>query len=107
MLASAGWRAVRAWRFDLYGGTVLLAATRDGTGPGGDDDTIRDLLGGGARVGVRDPARFAVLQQEAQERACAVHDWLTAQRAAQVPVVGYGAASRAVALLCQAHADQT
>ncbi len=42
-----------------------------------------------------------------QERARAVYDWLAAQRAAGSPVLGYGAASRAVALLCQAHVDHT
>ena len=38
-------------------------------------------------------------------RARAVYDWLAAQRAAGTQVLGYGAASRAVALLCQAHVD--
>jgi hypothetical protein len=37
----------------------------------------------------------------------AVHDWLAAQRAAGITILGYGAASRAVALLCQAHVDHT
>ncbi len=29
MLAGVGFRPVRAWQFDLYGGTVLLAARRN------------------------------------------------------------------------------
>jgi hypothetical protein len=36
-----------------------------------------------------------------------LHDWLAAERSAGRTVVGYGAASRAVALLCQAEADRT
>ena len=32
MLAAAGFSPRTAWQFDLYGGTVLLAATRDSTG---------------------------------------------------------------------------
>ena len=38
--------------------------------------------------------------------AKALHDWLAAQRSAGRKVLGYGAASRAVALLCQAHVDR-
>jgi hypothetical protein len=105
MLAAAGLHAFTAWRFDLYGGTVLLAATRDGAGPARPDDAVSALLAEDARIGVLDPRRFARLQQEVQERARAVHDWLAAQKLARAPVVGYGAASRAVALLCHAHVD--
>jgi hypothetical protein len=106
MLAAAGLRAFTAWRFDLYGGTVLLAATRDSGEPVQPDDALASLLAQDARIGVREPARFVPLQQQAREHAQAVRDWLTAQRAAGTPVLGYGAASRAVALLCQAHVDQ-
>jgi SAM-dependent methyltransferase len=107
MLAAAGLRAVTAWRFDLYGGTVLLAATRDGGGPARPDDALGSLLAQDAKIGVRDPGRFSPLQQEVAGHARAVHDWLTAQRAAGTPVLGYGAASRAVALLCRAHVDHS
>ena len=105
MLEAAGLRAFTAWRFDLYGGTVLLAAIRDGDELASPDDTVRSLLAEDALVGVRDPGRFARLQQEVEERAQAVYDWLAEQRSAGSPVLGYGAASRAVALLCQAHVD--
>ena len=33
MLAAQGFSARRAWQFELYGGTVLLAASRDAAGP--------------------------------------------------------------------------
>jgi C-methyltransferase C-terminal domain/Putative zinc binding domain len=107
MLAAAGLRAFTAWRFDLYGGTVLLAATRDGDEQAQADDVVASLLAEDARIGVRDLNRFARLQQGVQERARAVYDWLAAQRSAGSPVLGYGAASRAVALLCQARVDHT
>jgi hypothetical protein len=107
MLAGTGLRARTAWRFDLYGGTVLLAATRDSEQPGEPDDAVEALLAEDVRVGVTDPAAFAPLQRDVREHAEAVHDWLTAQRAAGTAVLGYGAASRAVALLCQAHVDHT
>ena len=103
MLAAAGLSPRTAWQFDLYGGTVLLAATREGGGP---DDVVRSLLAEDARAGVRDPAAFAGLQRDVDAHAKALHDWLAAQRSAGRKVLGYGAASRAVALLCQAHVDR-
>ena len=107
MLAQSGLRARTAWRFDLYGGTVLLAATRDGDQPDQRDGTVESLLAEDARIGVRDPAAFFRLQQDMRAHAQAVHDWLDAQRANGTVVLGYGAASRAVALLCQARVDHT
>jgi C-methyltransferase C-terminal domain/Putative zinc binding domain len=106
MLAAAGFSPRTAWPFDLYGGTVLLAATRDLDGPGGPDDVVRALLADDARAGVRDPGTFARLQGQVQAHATALHDWLAAQRAAGTTVLGYGAASRAVALLRQAQVDR-
>jgi C-methyltransferase C-terminal domain/Putative zinc binding domain/Methyltransferase domain len=103
MLAAAGFNPRTAWHFDLYGGTVLLAATREGDGP---DDVVRSLLAEDARIGIRDPATFVGLQQDVDAHAKALHDWLAAQRRAGRRVLGYGAASRAVALLCQAHVDR-
>jgi C-methyltransferase C-terminal domain/Putative zinc binding domain/Methyltransferase domain len=105
MLAAAGLRAFTAWRFDLYGGTVLLAASRPGEEPARPGAVVGALLAEDARIGVRDPDRFAQLQNQVEERARAVYDWLAAQQAAGTQVLGYGAASRAVALLCQAHVD--
>ena len=107
MLAQAGLRTLTAWRFDLYGGSVLLAATQDGDGPGQPDGVVQSLISEDARVGVRDPSTFARLQRDVRVHAQAVNDWLATQRAAGTTILGYGAASRAVALLCQAHVDHT
>ena len=106
MLAAVGFTPRTAWRFELYGGTVLLAATRDGDRTAGPDDVVRSMLADDARVGVRDPGAFAGLQHDIQAHAKALHDWLAAERSAGKKVLGYGAASRAVALLCQAHVDR-
>jgi hypothetical protein len=106
MLAGAGFVPRAAWRFDLYGGTVLLAATRDGDGPDDGVGGIRSMLDGDARIGVCDPGAFAGLQHDIQAHAKALRDWLAAERSAGRTVIGYGAASRAVALLCQAHVDR-
>jgi C-methyltransferase-like protein/putative zinc binding protein len=106
MLAMVGFTPRTAWTFDLYGGTVLLAATRDSDGHDGSDDMVRSMLSEDAVIGVRNPGTFAGLQRDIQAHATALHNWLAAERSAGKEVVGYGAASRAVALLCQAHVDR-
>ena len=106
MLAEVGFSPIRAWRFDLYGGTVLLAASRDADGHAMPDAVVRSLLTEDARVGVRDPRAFSGLQLRVLTHAKALHDWLLAQRSAGSTVVGYSAASRAVALLRQADVDR-
>jgi hypothetical protein len=108
MLATVGFRARRAWEFELYGGTVLLAASRSGDGgPLTADGSVPALLTRDVRTGVCDPATLAGLQEDAQAKAAGLRDWLMAERAAGRTVLGYGAASRAVALLRWAGADRT
>jgi hypothetical protein len=113
MLASAGLRPCGAWQFSLYGGTVLLAACHDGddrapvltdegAGPG---EAVRSLLAEEAHGGVTTPGVVGGLQREAAAQADSLREWLTAQRAAGKSVLGYSAASRAVALLCSAGVD--
>ena len=65
------------------------------------------LLSQEARAGVRDPAALGGLQRDARAKAQGLHDWLVAERSAGNVVLGYGAASRAVALLRWADADQS
>jgi hypothetical protein len=63
------------------------------------------LLAAEARTGVRDPAVLRGLQREVRDSAAALHDWLAESAAAGKTVLGYGAASRAVALLRKAGVD--
>lgn len=105
MLAAVGFSPRTVWHFDLYGGTVLLAARRDGDDSGTPDETVQAALAAEARAGVRDPAVLRGLQQDVQARAAALHDWLAQCAAAGKTVLGYGAASRAVALLRKAEVD--
>jgi hypothetical protein len=107
MLAAVGFSPRTAWQFELYGGTVLLASRRDADSGGGPDDAVRSLLAQEARTGVRDPAVLRGLQRDTQVRAEWLHKWLTEERSAGSTVLGYGAASRTVALLCQARLDRT
>jgi len=121
MLAAIGFSPRTAWHFDLYGGTVLLAASRDADNQQGDDrhvpdavlpdavlpDTVRELLAVDASAGVLDPMTILDgLQRNVRAHADALHDWLVAERAAGRVVLGYGAASRAVALLRTAGIDR-
>jgi hypothetical protein len=105
MLAAVGLSPRSAWRFDLYGGTVLLAASRDGHGSGHCDETVRAVLAAEARTGVCDPEVLRGLEQDVQHRAAVVHGWLARRAASGKTVLGYGAASRAVALLRKAGVD--
>jgi len=114
MLAAVGFSPRTAWHFDLYGGTVLLAAGRDTADRAADasrdafapDDTVRELLAADASAGVLNPATIVdTLQRNVRAHADALHDWLAAERVSGRLVLGYGAASRAVALLRTAGID--
>lgn len=107
MLAAHGFSPRMAWHFGLYGGTVLLAASRDGDTSLRPDGSVQRILAEEARTGVRDPAVLGGLQRSAQARADGLHDWLAAERSAGRTVLAYGAASRAVALLRRAAVDRT
>lgn len=107
MLAASGFSARTAWRFELYGGTILLAAGRDADSQAAPDDIVRSLLAQDVTSGVRDWRVLRRLQRESRAQASGLRAWLIAQRAAGRTVLGYGAASRAVALLRMAAADRT
>ncbi len=107
MLGSVGFQARTAWCFDLYGGTVLMAATRDGDGCADSTGSIRALLEEDVRMGVDDPAEVERLQGEAEAHVRVLREWIAAQRESGRTVLGYGAASRAVALLSRAGLDRS
>ena len=106
MLEANGFCARAAWLFDLYGGTVLLAACREHEAGVAPDGSVHALLAEDAQLGVRDPAVVESLQDHAKAHARGLREWLLAQRVAGRSVLGYGAASRAVALLCGAGVDR-
>ena len=106
MLEANGFRPQTAWCFELYGGTILLAACRESEAHPPVDGSVTALLSDETRRGVRDPARVGRLQGEAEAHAQGLRDWLVAQQIVGKSVVGYGAASRAVALLCRAQVDR-
>ncbi len=107
MVSSFGFDPHTAWRFSLYGGTVLLGASRQpdpSTRTGG---SVRMLLEEDARLGLTDPAILRGLQRRAEDHAGRIRDWLVAERSAGRTVLGYGAASRAVSLLLRAGIDRS
>lgn len=106
MLAAVDFVPRAAWTFDLYGGTVLLAATST-TDAAATDESISRLLAEEQELGVVDPARVGELHRSAVRDAAALRDWLVRRNTAGNVVLGYGAASRAVALLCSAGVDST
>lgn len=96
-LGELGLGVHRAWRYPLSGGTVLLTA-RAGAEP---DPAARRLIEEEETLGVRRPAAFTALQRAA-DGAGELRRWLLAERDAGRTVAGYGAASRAIPLVCRA-----
>ncbi|BBG05577.1 MULTISPECIES: methyltransferase domain-containing protein [Pseudonocardia] len=90
----------RAWWYPLSGGTLLVTA-RAGAEP---DAGTRLLLGAEEGLGVRSAAGLGRLQAAADgaDDGDALRAWLVAERAAGRTVAAYGAASRAVPLVCRA-----
>ena len=107
MLTAEGFSPRSAWHFELYGGTVLLAADRNADASLEPDGSLPLILAEEAQAGIRDPVVIGGLQRQVQSRATALRDWLSAERSAGNVVLGYGAASRAIALLRRAGVDRT
>lgn len=103
MLARVGFQARTAWSFDLYGGTVLLAATRHGS----PDPSVLRILEDEEQLGIRNTDYVSQLESSAKISAAGLQAWLAAQKEAGITVFGYGAASRAVAMLAMAGVNTT
>jgi hypothetical protein len=101
MLEGNGFSPQTAWRFDL-----LLAACRESEAGPAVDGSVAALLTDDSCRGVRDPVAVRRLHDEAEAHARGLRDWLVAQQINGRSVIGYGAASRAVALLCRAEVDR-
>lgn len=111
MLDCHGFTPRLVWHFPLYGGTVLLAASRGvkrtEADPAGAAESVQAALAAEVSAGVCEPEALRGLQRSVWVRADALHDWLASQRSAGRRILGYGAASRAVSLLRQARADSS
>ena len=102
LLGDAGMGIATAWEFDLYGGSVLIAAVHGEIEP---DDTVERILASEESLGVTVPDTVERLQFHADEHVRSLRDWLRNEAVAGRTVFAYGAASRAVALLSRAGID--
>lgn len=93
LLRAAGMSLVTAWRFDLYGGTVLAAARHGNHEP---DRVVGEILTREREFIA--PATIRRLQRAADTHADALRRWLERHAAQGDRVYAYGAASRAVAV---------
>jgi hypothetical protein len=103
LLAAAGMSVASAWEFDLYGGTVLVAAVHGGAEP---DGRAREILRREHNIGVTDAAVVHSLQCAAERHATQLRDWLVSQACDRNTVYGYGAGSRVVSLFSLAGVDR-
>jgi hypothetical protein len=99
LLAAAGLDVVAARSYSLYGGSVLLLATRSAAGPADERAAVEALESDEIAAGVLDPAAMVPLAQAPPRDVAWLRDWV-----AQQPDGAwlYGAGSRAVALLAAA-----
>ncbi len=102
LLAEVGLRIAQAWDFDLYGGTVLVAAVPRDVRP---DESVQRILAAEDAFGITAPEVVAKLQGSANEHLEGLRTWLMEERDAGHRVFAYGAASRAVALFSCAGVD--
>ena len=106
MLAELGMAVTSAHRFPLYGGTVVLTASRTADeGTVADLGALPDLLDAARAPGVLRPAAVAELGGSVGRTVEVLRTQLEEHRAAGRRVYGYAAASRAVSLLCLVGAD--
>ncbi|CAN5539025.1 class I SAM-dependent methyltransferase [soil metagenome] len=103
LLADVGMSVAASWEFDLYGGTVLVAAVHGDAEP---DAVTSAILEREHSFGITDPAVVRGLEREARTQAAGLRGWLESARAAGRTVCAYGASSRAVALFCLAGLDR-
>lgn len=104
LLADVGMSVVGLETFDLYGGTVLVAARH---GRHVADARTSEVLADEARLGVTDPAAVSALQATVDTDVAALRGWLQERRDSGVRVHAYGAASVAVAQLGLAGLDRS
>jgi hypothetical protein len=99
LLGEVGLGVVSAWEFDLYGGTVLIAAVHGAADP---DASVQRILDSENSLGITSPVTLGSLQKVADWHIDSLRNWLEVEAAAGCRILGYGAASRAVALFSRA-----
>lgn len=103
MAATFGLVAVAGWEFALYGGTVLLAFRAAGQ----QSTWVTGLIERELDAGVFDAGQLNRLQGDMQASVVELRTYLSELATEGAVVAGYGAASRAVALLQLALPDRS
>jgi hypothetical protein len=99
LLRAVGLEVVAARSYPLYGGSVLLLASRSGVGPAAETEGVAALERSERSAGVLDPAAMTGLQAAVGHDVDRLRGWVAAQDG---PAWLYGAGSRTVALLAAA-----
>jgi C-methyltransferase C-terminal domain/Putative zinc binding domain len=99
LLGAVGMSIASAWEFDLYGGTVLVAAVHGQVEP---DESVRRILAIEDAMGITTPETLARLQQIADQDVDSLRAWLEDEAKAGHTVFAYAAASKAVSLFSRA-----
>ena len=99
LLGEVGMSIATLWEFDLYGGTVLVAAVHGDVEP---DESVQRVLSKEQALGITMPEALHGLQRRADEDVQVLRDWLEEQAAAGHSVYAYAAASKAVSLFSRA-----
>jgi C-methyltransferase C-terminal domain/Putative zinc binding domain len=99
LLRAVGMWIASAWEFDLYGGTVLIAALH---GEGEPDESVQRILANEDGLGITNADAVRCLQHRADQHVDTLRAWLEEEADAGRTVLAYGAASRAVALFSRA-----
>lgn len=99
LLGDVGMSIATLWEFDLYGGTVLLAAVHGDVKP---DESVLRLLAKEEAMGITTAEGLRSLQQLADRDVDQLRGWLEDEAAAGHTVYAYAAASKAVALFSRA-----
>ncbi|MUM16692.1 class I SAM-dependent methyltransferase [Mycobacterium sp. CBMA271] len=99
MLSDVGMSVVGIWEFDLYGGTLLVAA-RHGEHPA--PPAVEQIVHRENAIGAIEADGFIPLQRAVDEQVHRLTAWLEGKRSSGRRVYAYGAASRTVALFARA-----
>jgi hypothetical protein len=102
LLGLVGMRIVATWEFNLYGGTVLLAAVHGEAEP---DESVLRILATEDALGITRPHTLGCLQRRADQEIESLRSWLEVEARAGRTVFAYAAASKAVALFSRAGID--
>lgn len=94
-LARVGFVPTRLRRYDLYGGTAVVVAQRTGE----PDEALREAYASEAAAGLTTPAGFAPLRASVGASIARLRTYLEGHAARGTRLYGYGAPSRAIALL--------